>query len=81
MPNTSTTKTNPHPVVTMDADDHGLDVAILRALSESDDADDRALGVAGVAAFDAARERGEGILSSLGLARLAMTNLRSHGYA
>ena len=76
----TTTKTNPHPVVTVDANNFALDLAILRALAESDDEADKELGLAGVTAFDAATEAGEPVESALGLAKLAMTTLRN-GYA
>lgn len=76
MTNTTTTKTDAPRVVTMDADDHGLDVAILAALAESDDPDDAIIGRAGKAAFDRATEAGEPIKSALGMARLAMHQAR-----
>ena len=74
MSNISTTNT-PR-TVTLDAADGRLEQELLRVLAESDDADDAKLGRAGQAAFDAARERGEGISSALGLAKLAMAQIR-----
>lgn len=73
------TNTNTGPrAVTLDAGDGRLEQELLRALADSDD--DDAVGRAGQAAFDAARESGEGIPSALGLAKLAMAEVR-HGAA
>lgn len=71
-----TTNTGPA-IVTLDAGDGRLEQELLRALADSDDDDDAKLGRAGQRAFDSARERGEGIQSSLGMARSAMAEYRA----
>ena len=73
----TTTTTNGGPrAVTLDSGDGRLEQELLRVLAASDDDDDAKLGKAGQAAFDSARERGEGILSALGLAKMAMAEVR-----
>ena len=76
----TTTKINTPRTVTLDSGDGALEQELLRVLASSDDPDDAKLGRAGQAAFDSARERGEGIQSSLGMAKMAMAEVR-HGAA
>ena len=79
MPNTTTTNGGPA-VVSLDAGDGRLEQELLRVLADSVDDADAELGRAGQRAFDRARERGESISSSLGMAKLAMAEVR-HGAA